>query len=150
MTFIRSCWRVTWDPAGSPVILLAWNNLTTAELEIPWAQDVQVEPLVGSSWPAIIARGNVRREIRFSRLEAYSTAHELRAAVIACDAAVSALAGLTKPLDIDSMNATTGMPWKSYRSPVAAITGHTASVDDSGTRVLRVWTVTLAGLTLQS
>jgi len=147
--YVKSCWKITWDAAGTPLVLLNWGDWIPKEIELSFAQTVQREPVLQAAFQPIIPRGNLTRDLSVARLEAYGTPHELRASVLACDAAAAALQGICKTLDISIVNLSTGAAYVTYRTATAAILTHTAPIDqNSGTRLLRTWTLAVGAFTL--
>jgi hypothetical protein len=140
--WIKSHWRVTWDPSGTPLVLLDWGDLTPNELEIPVEQEIQRESLIGAAWAAVVPRGNLSRQITVARLESYATSHELRYASFTTSIAAEALQGLTKTIRVEILTGgTTGTQYSADKAFANCVfVSHKIIVAPSGTRLLREWT----------
>lgn len=138
--YIRSTWKVTWDPSGTPLVLLDFGDDTTAELAIPWRQEIERFALIGADWGAFYARGNIAREVRVTKVAAYTDPASLREAILAMDAALSARAGEHAPLRIAVQDGDT------YVAVRAAIAAHEPAIAQEGFRVAHTFTVALDGL----
>lgn len=95
----RSLYRLVFRPSASPVVLVDWGDL--AEIPgLPWEQKVQVEPLLAAASAWFAARGNVNRTWRIQRVRGYASAQALHTGILAEDAALSALSGVTADFEV--------------------------------------------------
>lgn len=140
--YIKSTWKVTYDPAGTPLVLLDHDDWTLDELAIPWRQEIDHHPLIGAAWGAFHPRGNVNREVQVSRVASYSDDASLREAILAMDASLAARAGEHKPLRIAVLGGDT------YGATKAVILSHTPRLMPEGRRVAHYWTLVVGAIGL--
>jgi hypothetical protein len=62
---VSSNFKVTYDPSGTPLVLVNFANLIGEELEIPWAQDVQKSTRTRAPDGKNFGRGNVQNGLTF-------------------------------------------------------------------------------------
>ena len=55
---IASNWRITFDPAGTPLVLLAYGDEIEGEPRWPLGRGLEIVPLVDSGWPFLRPSGN--------------------------------------------------------------------------------------------
>lgn len=91
--------KVTYDPSGTPLVLLDAGQRTSRPFIPPWEQETQVESLLGADWAGTWGRGNVRRQIEVTAVVDYATAAAMVNAVLAADAARPV--GQVKPLKVE-------------------------------------------------
>ena len=101
---IKSSWRLTWDPAGTPVVILAFGELLARQLEWPSAREAQVTPLAESGAPFLRDGGNVAITISFDKLGAELTRENVLKGVIR--AAIGHTAFAKAPLKIEAEGVT--------------------------------------------
>jgi len=63
---VKSNWKITYDPSGTPLVLVDFGQLTAEELEIPWAQLVQDSNRTRAANKKYYGRGNVARGLVIS------------------------------------------------------------------------------------
>ena len=125
--YVKSVWKITWDAAGTPWVMLTYGDETEAEIALPWRQEVRTPAVYGTGAAPFFPLGRVSRVFSFSVVEKKTaTVHELRNAVLAGDAALTALAGVTKGLKIEVSGGAV------YTTTAAAIEGHEATIDRAG------------------
>ena len=55
---IKSRWKLTFDPAGTALVLLAFDDLIAGELEWELGRQAEVVPLIGAAAPFLRPMGN--------------------------------------------------------------------------------------------
>tara|TARA_B110000908_G_C10230619_1_gene440368 strand:+ start:913 stop:1344 length:432 start_codon:yes stop_codon:yes gene_type:complete len=66
---IKSAWRITWDPSGTPLVLLDYGDLMLAEPLIGQPHNSELVSFARALNPEGFHYGNVGHEIQFSRLD---------------------------------------------------------------------------------
>ena len=96
---ISSCYKLTYDPAGTPVVLLNYGDKIEAELEFPLEKSVEVVQLVDSAAPFVRVSKNAVVNVSLGRALDAASDKEARAAVLA--ALILAQTATKKPLKIE-------------------------------------------------
>jgi hypothetical protein len=97
---IRSNWAITWDPAGTPLALLAVGQDMGEELEFPWEQAVEERRVVEGGTTEPLPRQWVKGALTFTAYVEHADDLTARAYLLSHRAAISALKGLRKTLRI--------------------------------------------------
>lgn len=87
MTFPSPILKITFDPAGTPLVILNWGERGSMD-GLPWAQVLQVEPYVNGATMGFHALGNVSRKIRVTARKEFATAAAMVTALLTHDAAL--------------------------------------------------------------
>ncbi len=66
MIRIRSNWKVTFDPAGTPVVLCAFGSIIEGEPVAGMRKGVEVVDIAGAAFPFIRPTGNRRFDLSFA------------------------------------------------------------------------------------
>ena len=101
---ISSCYKLTYDPAGTPVVLLNYGEKIEAELEFPLEKSVEVVQLVDAPAPFIRVAKNAVANFSVARALDAASDKEARAAVLA--ALVLSQSATKKPLKIEVLGYT--------------------------------------------
>lgn len=64
---LTSNWKLTLDPSGTPLVLLAIGDLLAEEIRFPMAMGLEVVNLPGSATPFLRQTGNVLVTMEFER-----------------------------------------------------------------------------------
>lgn len=97
---ISSNWKLTYDPAGTPLVLVAFDQLIEAELDLALEKTVEVVQLVDAAAPFIRVGKNAVASFSVRVIsEAPATDAAARAAVL--DSLVAAQTATRKPLRIE-------------------------------------------------
>jgi len=101
---IESCWRLTFDPTGTPLVLVAYGDELEGEPRWPLGRGLEVVPLVDSVWPFLRPTGNGSVSLRIDLCKAEASDAESRAAVLDSLIAINLLG--KKPLKIEVLGIT--------------------------------------------
>jgi len=118
---ISSCYKLTYDPAGTPVVILDYGDRIGDELEYALAKTVEVISLVDAAAPFIRVGKNAATSFSIMRAVDSPTDHEARAAIL--NSIVDAQTATKKPLKIEVLGYTDGRYWQFAN---ATITTHKA------------------------
>ncbi len=75
MPDVRSSWKLTWDPDGTPVVLLDFGDRLAAEILWPSERGSEVVALPDAVAPFLRDSGNRAITISFDRIEAGAGSH---------------------------------------------------------------------------
>ncbi len=115
---ISSCYKLTYDPAGTPVVLLDYGDRIEAEPELLLAKTVEVIPLVDAAAPFLRVARNAVVTFTVGRALDAATDKDARAAVLS--ALVMAQAANKKPLRVELL----GYSDRYWQFANATITAH--------------------------
>lgn len=93
-----SQWKLTFDPSGSPKVLLNYNQKLASDLKFPQRNGLDVVPSPDSAWPLLLATGNSSVIIAVELYADEATDKEARAAIL--DSLIATAAYGVKPLKI--------------------------------------------------
>ena len=140
---ISSNWKLTYNPAGTPLVILNFGDKLDDELRFGFATGVDVVPLVDSFVPFLRATGNGVFQISFRRLLSQSSDKLARGAVL--DWLLDNDALTKAPLKIEIQSGT----YATYQFTSAVITQHETQriLDSPECRYAVDFQITAAGLT---
>jgi len=98
---IKSAWRITWDPSGTPLVLLDYGDLMLAEPTFPQQHAIQSQPFLRSDFISTWDRGNVSFEMEVSRISAFTTPAALRSYALSQSVTVAALRHATLKIEVE-------------------------------------------------
>ena len=75
MADVRSSWKLTWDPDGTPVVLLDIGDRIAAEVPWPSERGAEVVDVVDAAAPFLRDSGNQAISISYERIEAGTGSH---------------------------------------------------------------------------
>lgn len=96
---IISNWKLTLDPAGTPLVLVNYGDKLVDEVSFSWTRGVGVESLVRSAAPHMEDEQNVSATITFDRYDDSDTDANVRKALM--QSLLTALTLAKKPLRIE-------------------------------------------------
>lgn len=97
-----SNWKLTFDPAGTPLVILAFGQvIESSEFAIPWRQSTQESARVRATLAARWARGNVSSGIRFTTQESHADDAAARLYCLQKNIALNAYANVTAKLKLE-------------------------------------------------
>ena len=96
---IASNWRVTFDPSGTPLVLLAYGDEIEGEPRWPLGRGLEVVPIVDGAAPFLRPTGNSSVNLRIDIYKPETTDALARAAVLDSLIAINLLG--RKPLKIE-------------------------------------------------
>lgn len=79
--------RIVLDPGGVDYLLLDWGQ-RTREISLPWNQQLDAEPLIGTDFEWFLPRGNTSRDWTFAALVEHADWESKSAAVFSRDAGI--------------------------------------------------------------
>ncbi len=97
---ICSNWTITWDPAGTPLVLLAIDQEMDGELEIPWEQEHEDRKLIEGDHTEPLPRSWVKGSLTFTAYKEHADNAAARDYLRTHRAVIHALRGLRKTLRI--------------------------------------------------
>jgi len=75
MADVRSSWKLTWDPEGTPVVLLDIGDRVASEILWPSERGAEVVPLPDADVPFLRDSGNQAIRISYDRIEQGTGSH---------------------------------------------------------------------------
>ena len=104
MTRLKSNWKLTHDPTGTPVVILDYGDWLADELEIDLRRLAEVIELAESVEPHLRDRGNVSGSLRFTLVaEEEGDTADADARAASLDALLDAMARGKAPLRLDAL-----------------------------------------------
>lgn len=98
---VSSNWKITYDPTGTPRILVNYGGRISDELEIPWSQSVQDSPRLRAASMNYFGRGNVANGLRFGVFNDHADDATARAWMLALVAGLPTLETKTLKIEIN-------------------------------------------------
>lgn len=140
---LTSNWKLTFDPAGTPLVLLAIGDEMAAEIRWPLKKGMELIDLVDSSNPFLRAKGNNAFSIQLEIYADESDDATARRKIMESLIAVAAL--VKKPLKIEAA----GVTDRYWQAAAAVITDHEPSIviDFPGARATKIFSITFTTLT---
>lgn len=134
---IKSNWKLTFDPGGTPLVLLDYGNLVEGEVFPAMSKPAEVTPLAGASAPFIRDLGNRSFRLGFAVILDAADDKAMRQEMMTSLVTVGPLARKVLKVQI---NGITDRYWK-YAN--AFITEHSPEpvVTSAGARVKKRYTV---------
>ncbi len=78
---VASPYTITWDAAGTPLVLVSAGQRMEADLRWPTRQTLLARMLIGAAMAGRVARSQVESELEFTAIETAATEAALRAAI---------------------------------------------------------------------
>lgn len=140
---ITSNWRMTYDPAGTPLVILDFQDKIDEEPRFGFQTGVDVVPLLASDLPLLRATGNGVFDISFRRLLSQSSDTLAREEVL--EWLVNNAARGKAPLQIEILDGT----YATYQFSAAVIVQHETQriITSPFCRYAISFQITAAGLT---
>ena len=140
---IASLWKLTYDPAGTPRVLLAYTDFTDGELQWSLENGLDVVPLVDSATPFLRITRNAVVTLSLSIYRDETLDIDARKQVMESLIAIPLLT--KKPLRVEI----SGVVDRYWQFANAAITSHTPSryMDPVSPNWLAGYSITATGLT---
>jgi hypothetical protein len=135
-------WKLTYDPAGTPVVLLAVNDLLTGEIRFSAQREYGVTPLVRGAAPFLFEGLNVAINLSFTKVVQSANSHaagreELMVSLVAFSSRIK------KPLRIEA----SGVTNKYWQAAQCIVTAHEPELHPEGTgQWLAPFSLVLSGL----
>jgi hypothetical protein len=145
---ISSLWKLTYDPAGTPIVLLDFAEWIEEELRFPLQRGVEAIPLVDAAAPFLRSTGNASVQISVAKSRIVAGYSAISADTAAREAELDALIALAattkKPLQIQ-ISGFTDHYWR-FASCVLGGMEVTRMLDAPVARILTTYSLTCAGL----
>jgi hypothetical protein len=139
---IASNWKITFDPSGTPRVLLDTGDEMAAEIRWPLKKGMEMIDLVDSANPFLRAKGNNSFSIRLEIYKDESDDATARRTIMESLIAVAALE--KKPLKIEAA----GVTDRYWLAGACVITEHEPSIliEFPGARATKVFAITFTTL----
>lgn len=98
---ILSNWKLTFDPAGTPLAVLAFGQIMDGEFAVPWAQSAQASGRVRAPLGARFARGNVVSGISLTTYKDHASDAAARLWCLQTNIALNSYSGVTSKLRLE-------------------------------------------------
>lgn len=95
---VISSWKITWDPAGTPVVFLDHGQAMDAEIDWPWSQEHEDRKVIEGTYTEPLPRSLVSGSVTFTAWKTHADDVTARAYILSHRAALPK--GLRKPLRI--------------------------------------------------
>ena len=99
-SFVKSEWRLEWDPDGVSLVLLDYDERMEAEPTLPQEHSVRVQPYLRAAFPAAYDSGNVRLSMAFTRLRSFGSPSAVRNGILADTLVFAALRSGTLEISV--------------------------------------------------
>lgn len=143
MAKVSSNWKFTFDPAGvSPVVLLAYGDLTEGEVRFPYRRSLEVIDITEGAAPFLRLNGNAAVTIEFERYTIETDDKTARQAIMDSLLAIDALG--KKPLRVE-ISGITDRYWQ-FANAVIHIHEPSRWLESARARVCKRYTITATGL----
>lgn len=138
----RSRWKLTWDPAGTPIVLLDFDEMIADEPRWPMSRGTETVPLADSLVPFLRASGNHSVQIGFEVARTETLDATARQRVL--ESLIAAASMAKKPLRVEIQ----GISDRYWQFSQCLVTEHNPArhIPAPGSRHLRGWTLVCAGL----
>ncbi len=103
---VISNWKVTWDPAGTPLVFLDYEEEIERELSMPWEQAHEVRQVIEGAFSEPLPRSHVTGSLSFTRWKDHATNAAAFDYLRTHRADCHALRGLRKTLRITPLDGT--------------------------------------------
>lgn len=97
---ICSNWTITWDPTGTPLVLLDVGQDMGEELDFPWEQAIEERRVIEGATTEPLPRKWAKGSLTFTAYKEHADDLTARAYLLSHRTAIAALAGLRKTLRI--------------------------------------------------
>ena len=81
-TYIKSVWRMTWDPAGTPLVMLDYGDRMLAEPLFGQVHSSELVSFARADNPVGFHHGNVAHNLTFSRVVEHASIAAARASML--------------------------------------------------------------------
>lgn len=137
-----SNWKITWDPAGTPLVLVDFGQKLLSEPVFSLAQGEEPVTLVDSAAPFLRPCGNAVVNITLETAADAASDALARAAIMR---AIIATATSRKPLRVEASGYTTGY-WQ-FAAAVVTSLAPQRHMETPAARHTAAWQITATGLT---
>ena len=139
---ISSCYKLTYDPSGTPVVILAVGDRIDAELDFGLEKNVEIIPLVDAAAPFIRIGKNAVVSFSIKKFIDAATDKEARASIL--DSLISASSATKKALKIE-VNGYTDRYWQFAH---ATVRSHRPArhLESASARWVQSWDIVATGL----
>ncbi|MEI6178550.1 MAG: hypothetical protein WCS43_16790 [Verrucomicrobiota bacterium] len=150
---IKSFWKLTFDPAGTPLVVLGFGDYVEGTLRFPMQRGMEVVTLTNSAAPYLRMTGNTQIVIALNIYTAAPTVSgvtdaNIAAAITALDSLIAIDATGKKPLNIQ-LQGYTSYYWQFAN---AAISNHDpgAYLESLRAPLVKSYSITCTGLSKKS
>jgi hypothetical protein len=98
---VLSNWKLTYDPAGTPLVILAFGQIMEGEFALPWRQQVQESTRIRATTAKRWARGNVSSGISLATFKDHASDAAARLWCLQTSIALGTYAGSTAKLRLE-------------------------------------------------
>lgn len=107
---ISSPWKITYDPTGTPLVLVDFDDDLEGVIKFPWEQSVQESPRTKAKYRSSFGRGNAESGITFLHVRDHA---DFLTALAFCPNHVIAISALADAEAKDiHVELTNGTKWK--------------------------------------
>lgn len=144
MAKIASNWKITFDPDGSPVVLVNVGDIIDGELRFPMKRGLEVVEITDGDAPFLRPTRNIATTLDISVEEIALTDKDARVALMGSLTSVEGLG--KKPLKIE-VSGITDRHWEFANSYIENVTPERL-VESAKPRILKTYQITATGLVL--
>ena len=98
---IKSAWRITWDPSGTPLVLLDYGDLMLEEPTLPQQHNVQEQSYLRADFITTWDRGGVSFDMSFSKISTFTAPEDLRNYALSQSVIIAALRHSTLKIEVE-------------------------------------------------
>jgi hypothetical protein len=98
---ISSNWRLTYDPTGTPLVLLDFGQIMEGEFTIPWRQQAESRGKIRATTSTRYARGNVESGLALTTFKDHATDAAARLWLLQTSIALNGYSGRTALLRLE-------------------------------------------------
>ena len=140
---IVSNWKFTYDPTGTPLVLLDYGTLLADEIVWSIQRGMEVVDLVDAAYPFLRAKGNSLVTINFKVSKEETTDQLARIAMLDSLVAVNLLT--KKPLKVQVYGVSAGTYW-TFADAYISAHETTPDRDSTASSLIKKYTITATGL----
>ena len=96
-----SNWKLTFDPAGTPLVILAFGQIMDGEFALPWRQQVQESGRIRAATAKRWARGNASSSISLANYKDHASDAAARLWCLQTNIALATYSGKTAKLRLE-------------------------------------------------
>jgi len=96
-----SNWKLTFDPAGTPLVVLAFGQMPDGEFALPWRQQSQESARIRATLATRWARGNVTSGVSFAAFSDHANDAAARLWCLQSSILLNSYAGRTAKLRLE-------------------------------------------------
>ena len=101
-TYVKSAWKLTWDPTGTPLVLVDFDDRMIEEPTFPQTHEIQAQPFLRANFKTTWDRGNVHFETTFSKVSSFTTPQSLRNYALSQSVIIAALRHSTLKIEVEN------------------------------------------------